>query len=116
MTLLKKRYIKREYEVETIDYTIEVPFYKPVFICEHTIDANDDFTPLNPTGLRNFKEPIPGSCAYYRIIGDGVHTPTFSGFVKASQSEAYVATALAVNLVTFFFDGVAFWYSITLVG
>lgn len=48
----------------------------------------------------------------YRLIGDGVHTPTFSGFKKNSGSGNFDATSGRLNLITFIYDGVDYWYSI----
>jgi hypothetical protein len=59
-------------------------------------------------------KPIAGGSATIRLIGDGTNTPTFSGFNQSSQSETYDPTLSAVNLVHFFYDGVDYWYSITL--
>lgn len=115
MTLLAKKYSNRFLDVEAMTYATSVPFYKPFFVCEHTLDSNDTIIPLVVSNPRDSKYPVPGYTTVYRLIGDGVHSPTFTGFNKASGSENYDITLAAVNLVTFFFDGVDYWYTITLV-
>lgn len=56
---------------------------------------------------------VAGYGAIVRLIGDGSTTPTFhSSFKKSSSSGDYDPTLDVLNLVTFLFDGVDFWYSI----
>ena len=71
----------------------------------HTLLTSDTWTP-------NTYDPLVGGGAIYRIIGDGSHSPTFSGFY-ASGSGAYDPTLNAVNLITFLYDGISYWYTIT---
>jgi len=54
-----------------------------------------------------------GASAEIRLIGDGVNTPTFTGFVASSSSDAYDPTLNAKNKVVFYYDGYDVFYSIT---
>ena len=57
-------------------------------------------------------DAVPGCGAIYRLVGDGSHSPTFTGFNKSSSSGDYVNTLGTVNLVTFLYDGISYWYNI----
>ena len=75
--------------------------------------ANDTIAPVTGVGQPSELWPEPGYGALYRLIGDGTHTPTFSAtFKKSSGSGDYVNILGVVNLVSFIFDGVDYWYSI----
>jgi hypothetical protein len=109
MTLQPKRFAKRVADIRSITYSATVPFHMACAVCEHTLITNDD---LAPEGT-DIADPIPSYGAMYRLIGDGTHSPTFdSAFKKSSGSGDYVATALTVNLISFIFDGVDYWYNI----
>ena len=54
-----------------------------------------------------------GASTSVRLIADGVNIPTFTGMFKMGGSLDYLNNDGAVNLVQFYFDGVATWYSIT---
>lgn len=116
MTLQIKKYTKRTVDIEAITYSTSVKFTKPYMICEHTLNTSDTIIPLVVTDHRDPDYPIPGMSTVYRLIGDGSHSPTFSGFNKVKNTETYDTTLAAINLITFWFDGVDYWYSITLVG
>jgi hypothetical protein len=59
-------------------------------------------------------ELTTGASAEIRLIGDNVITPTFSSaFTISSTSDAYDPTLNKVNKVVFYYDGVAAFYSIT---
>ena len=99
--------------VETNSYREKVPFNFQCFICEHSLTASDTLTPVTTTSAHNeYQKPVPGARAIYRLIADGTHTPTFSGFKQLSPSNDYVKTQGAVNIVMFLYDGVDHWYSI----
>lgn len=89
-----------------IDYVSKVPFNRPCTITEHTIISSDVIVPDTKNS------PIPGNGAIYRLIGDGTHTPTFTGFQQSSASGVYDPTSGVLNLVTFLYDGVDYWYTI----
>ena len=113
MALISKRYSNKTI-TEIIDYNIEVPFHNTCSICEHTVIANDVLSPSLPAESPGSKQPVPGCGALYRLIGDGVHTPTFDAvnFKKSSASGNYDPTLNVVNLVAFIYDGADYWYSI----
>ena len=114
MSLLKKRYREERVKVEAAAYSRIVPFHNSCTVCEHTLVTNDVITPLSEDLVASdVLKPIPGFGAMYRLIGDGTHSPVFSStFKKSSSSGDYDSTEGALNLVTFIFDGVDFWYSI----
>ena len=113
MALVKKKYAVKTPVNEVIDYSRYVPFHRPVSLCEHTMITNDNLIPFTEWWVNPDKAPIPGFGASYRLIGDGAHTPTFSSrFIQSTGSGTYDNTLGVVNLVTFYFDGVDFWYSI----
>lgn len=113
MALISKKYSSNKVINEIIDYTIEVPFHNSCSICEHTVTSNDVLSPSLPAESSGAKQPVPGYGALYRLIGDGVHTPTFdANFKKSSASGNYDNTLGVVNLVSFIFDGAYYWYSI----
>lgn len=113
MTLSKRNFPKKHTDVEIIDYTTKVPFYNMCSVCEHTLTSNDELVPLDHSTVSGFAKPIPSYGAIYRLIGDGTHAPTFAAtFKKSSASGDYDPTAGVLNLVTFLFDGVDYWYSI----
>lgn len=87
-----------------INYITSVPF-NGTFVITKTLNSNDAFTP-------DTYDAVPGCGAIYRLIGDGSHSPTFSGFNKSSSSGDYVNTLGTVNLITFLYDGVEYWYNI----
>jgi len=89
-----------------IEYIPKVPFNKLCTITEHTVITADVITPDTKNA------PIAGNGAIYRLIGNGTATPTFTGFNKSSGSGNYDPTAGVVNLVTFLYDGVDYWYNI----
>ena len=113
MSLQIKRYKKREVECEAVGYNVKVPFDRSYVVCEHTLITNDELAPLDPATVSGDAKPVPGFGAIYRLIGDGTHAPTFAAaFKKSSGSGDYDSTNGVVNLVTFLFDGVDYWYSI----
>lgn len=113
MTLTARKYPKKHMDVEVIAYSKNVPFHNLCSVCEHTLTSNDELAPLDHTAISAQAKPIPGFGAIYRLLGDGSHSPTFAAaFKKSSGSGDYVNTLGTLNLVTFLFDGVDFWYSI----
>lgn len=110
MALEIKNYASSRDEVRAIPYTTSVPFHIPLSVCETTLESNDALA-INAQTI--FKQHVPGYGAMYRLTGDGSHTPSFSAtFKKSSSSGDYVNTNGVVNLITFVFDGVDYWYSI----
>ncbi|MEI6317422.1 MAG: SwmB domain-containing protein [Pseudomonadota bacterium] len=55
---------------------------------------------------------IPGTQATVTLVANGTNTPTFSGFTELSGSSGWVNTSGIRNLITFFYDGTTYWYSI----
>ncbi len=88
-----------------VAYSASVPFSSACTVVHHTLTANDTLSP-------NTYNPLVGGGAIYRLIGDGSHSPTFSGFYL-SGSGTYDATLNSINLITFLYDGISYWYSIT---
>jgi hypothetical protein len=113
MALTLKKYNKATLSIETVAYNIKVPFYRYLSVCEHTLDANDTLAPLTWSGVSAFANPIPGFGAWYRLIGDGTHSPSFdAAFKKVDGSGTFDSTLNAINLIKFFYDGVTYWYEI----
>jgi hypothetical protein len=112
MTLQKQKFTRKSFDVEAIGYTKDVPFYKPCFVCEHTLIANDELKPLDVSKVSADVKPVPGFGALYRLIADGTHAPTFSGFKKIKGTEDFDTTLDAINVISFTFDGVDYWYTI----
>lgn len=105
MALESIQNITDQQRVVVIDYNPKVPFNNSCTICEHILISNDVISPLTTLA-------VPGFGAMYRLIGDGIHSPTFDGFKKSSGSGTYNPTLGILNLVTFIFDGVDYWYTI----
>lgn len=96
-----------------VPFSINVPFYRPCSIAQAYMEANSVFAPITPAGVAGEFYPVPGYGTMYRVLGDGVSTPTFSAtFKKSSSSGDYVNTAHTLNLISFLFDGVDYWYNI----
>ena len=103
-----------DYKSKVTQFSVDVPFYRMCTICQAEIGEGIVIEPLNSTAVG--KVPIPGATALYRLRGDGVNSPTFShAFKKTTISEEYDSTLGAVNLVSFLYDGIDFWYTIYLV-
>ena len=88
-----------------VNYSTSVPFNFGCSVVFHTLISDDTLTP-------DTQFSIVGGGAIYRLLGDGSHSPTFSGFYQ-SGSGTYDSTLNAVNLITFLYDGISYWYSIT---
>ena len=113
MTLKARKFPKKHMDPEIIDYSSNVPFHNICSVCEHTLITNDELAPLDHTEVSGYAAPVPGFGAIYRLIGDGSHSPTFNAALKKSSGSGdYVNTLNTLNLVTFLFDGVDYWYSI----
>ena len=102
---MKMQHIERIPIIEFITFTGKVPFDKSLSICQTYLTSELELVP-NPLGA------IPGYKSLYRLVGDGSHIPTFSGFKPMSTTTAYDATIYTVNLVEFLFDGIDYWYTI----
>ena len=83
----------------TVSFTKPTVVYTPV-----TLTADKTITPNTATS-------IPGGGAIWRVVGDGTHNLTFSGFVS---NDIFDKTLNVVNLIVFIYDGVDYWYSITI--
>ncbi len=96
-----------------INFSLVVPFFRPYSIAQTYMELNSEFTPMTAANQPGEQYPVAGSGALYRVLGDGVHTPTFSSvFKKSSSSGDYVSDAHTLNLITFIYDGIDYWYSI----
>lgn len=110
---MNRRFIKRTPVTLIEAYTPNVPFHVGVFVTEHTLTTNDELTPVVEIGTPETFRPVPGYGAFYRLKGDGIASPTFNAlFKKSSASGNYDNTLDTLNLITFVFDGVDYWYSI----
>jgi hypothetical protein len=95
---------------EADDFRTEVPFHVPCFVCSKTLLANETLTVRPNEGTQPH---VPGFGAIYRLTGDGSHVPGFDpAFKRSSSSGDYVSTSGELNLITFLFDGVDYWYNI----
>lgn len=95
-------------------YITSIPFNTGMYIVtDYILDSNDTLEPLTQSGTPELYVPVPGYGAIYRLVGDDTHIPVFGApFKKSSGSGDYDETLNVVNLVTFLFDGVDYWYSI----
>jgi hypothetical protein len=110
---MKYEYVSRVPNIAVVDYSINVPFHRTCTICEHTLITADVLTPIQGPGYIGELYPVPSYQAIYRLIGDGIASPTFaSPFKQTSISENFVNTAGVLNLITFLFDGADYWYTI----
>jgi hypothetical protein len=55
---------------------------------------------------------IKGGAAYVRLIANGTNVPTFSGMSEHGSSMGYDGRAGIANLITFWWDGSEYFYSI----
>lgn len=90
---------------ETVAMDTTVSFAKAVTAYSTTTLTEDKTITPNTT------TKIPGGGAVWRVIGDGNHSLTFSGF---NGNDVFDNTINAVNLIVFIYDGTDYWYSITL--
>lgn len=58
-------------------------------------------------------QKVIGGSAEIRMIGDGSHSPTFTGLIASTSSGEYDVTEDAINKVIFYYDGIDVFYSIT---
>lgn len=106
-----KEYNNLQQDVNTlypniISYTNYVAFNYACIVVHHTLISND-------TLEVDSYNAIPGGGAIYVVTADGTHSPTFSStFKKSSSSGDYVPTLGTINLITFLFDGINYWYNI----
>jgi hypothetical protein len=92
---------------KAISYIVAVLFSNPqgFVMPETTINTATVFT-VDSTGA------ISGTGGTVTLKADGATTPTFSGFTKINDSDDYLVTLNAYNLVMFYYDGVRYWYTI----
>jgi hypothetical protein len=109
MTLAPKRFAKRVQDTRIIDFSLYVPFHMATAVCEHTLVGSIGLA-IDPV---NVEFHVPGYGSIYRIIGDGVSVVLFDANLKKSTGSGdMVYTAGILNLITFMFDGVDYWYNI----
>jgi hypothetical protein len=72
-----------------------------------------DYTVVDNIAITTSTQKIIGGSAEIRMIGDGSHTPTFTGLTASSSSGEYTNTAAAINKVIFYYDGTDVFYSIS---
>jgi hypothetical protein len=109
MALTPKRFAKRVADTRIIDFSLYVPFHMVCAVCEHTLITNIGLA-IDPVDV---DKHVPGYGALYRITGDGASTVLFEAtFQKSSGSGDFDTTAGVVNLISFIFDGVDYWYNI----
>jgi hypothetical protein len=89
-----------------IDFSAEISFDGNYTMPQHFVDGPLEFT-ADETGAVN------GSMTYLRLVADGSNEPTFDGIYKMDGSADYLNLSGRVNLVSMFFDGTSYWYSIT---
>ena len=99
-------------ETRVVDYSPQVPFFRSLTVVEHTLITNDELTPDTGIGKSSLYAPMVGYGAWYRLVADGEHIPTFAGFKKISTSGDWVATLDTINIIAFIYDGVDYWYSV----
>lgn len=91
----------------TIPYSTSIPFTGNAVMTQHTMSDATVFTPLT-TGAVN------GSAISLLLISDGSNAPSFSGFSEWASSFGYDnSQAGLVNLVQFWYDGLAYRYAMS---
>lgn len=90
-----------------IPFSVTPPLNQTVTISATTVSAPIAFSP--PVGA------VAGCTSYARMVADGnlSNMPTFVGFLQLLGSSGWDNRAGIANLVQFFFDGVAYYYSIS---
>ena len=109
---MNKEVVIKVPETRVIPYTTRVPFHRSLTIIESNLTSNDEFVPETGAGRFESLTPVMGCGAWYRLVADGTHAPSFSGFKKSSASAEWVSTDGVLNILSFFYDGTDFWYSI----
>lgn len=114
-TTFKARILPLKLETGIIvPFSLSVPFYRQCTISQAYMEANSVFTPITAEGQVGEFYPVAGNGALYRVLGDGLSTPTFASTFKQNVSSGtYDNTAHKLNLISFLFDGVDYWYNIT---
>ena len=92
--------------VKTSAYLTTVPFNSRLYLAEAELISNDVLSP-------DTDKPVLGAKTVYKLTGDGIHTPSFSGFQRNQGSSDYDKQEGVINIITFTYDGEYFWYSIT---
>ncbi len=88
---------------------IQTNFVDSIYFDHGLTIYNPDTITSNITIRPAITGKVPGYGAVLRVIGDGSHSITFTGF-KGSQT--FTTTAGFISLITFFYDGYDFWYAI----
>lgn len=111
---MKQQTIKRTPTVQVGAFQEKVLFNKELFIAEQALDAVYTIEPVLELGTPEAFRPIVGSKVIYRLVGAGAgNLPIFdAAFNLDSQSTVIDDTLNAVNIVTMWYDGAEFWYSI----
>lgn len=86
-------------------FTTSIDLSSPKVLAPKTIDGAITFTPVGT--------PLIFKPVYVRLIANGLNVPNFGAFVEWGGSLGWVNTVGAVNSVTFFYDGVTSFYSVT---
>jgi hypothetical protein len=88
-------------------FSAAVPFDKPIVqFATHTITAAIAFT-IAAGGKIN------GGVTRYRLIADGINTPSFSAFKETANSNGWDGRNGILNLVEMSYDGTDYWVTIT---
>lgn len=100
---LKAQALKKQ----ELSFILQIPFDKLITKIEPlTIDSSVIFS-VNEDGAEY------GNLSYIRVIADGIHDPSFGlPLQKMANSIAYDNSIGAINLVSFWFDGTSYLYSI----
>ena len=104
---MKPERIEKVSITKVVPFSINVPFDNTLTIAQTQISQATVFTP-------NLNGALAGNKTLYRVIGDGVTTPTFDSawFKPMSTTAAYDPTLNVTNLIEFLFDGLEYWYNI----
>lgn len=87
-------------------FATAIPFAATTYMPQQIIRGALTFTAVS-TGA------VAGSTCYLRLIADGTNAPNFSAFKEWGSSLGWSNGAGILNEVTFFFDGVDYWYSVS---
>lgn len=91
---------------QSVAYATAIPFtYLTTAMATHTVVAPIVFTKVTAGAL-------PGYGTIVRLIANGTNAPSFSAFQESTGSSGYDNSAGILNVISFFFDGVYYWYSV----
>jgi len=93
----------------------KVPFNTELLIAEQDLDQMYTIEPIEDLGTPESLKPVPGCQVIYRLVGTGdANVPILgASFNKEGGSADFDTDLNAVNLLSMWYDGAEFWYSVS---